>query len=44
VTILANDELMFSRRCLTEAEACYVAKSWKQDTERGGFVAVLEQT
>lgn len=35
-TMLANDELLFSRQCMERA-ARYVATAWKQDTERGGF-------
>ncbi|MEP7307312.1 MAG: hypothetical protein ABJA98_17525 [Acidobacteriota bacterium] len=34
-TILENDELVFSRRCVDEAEARYVANALKQDTSAG---------
>jgi hypothetical protein len=38
VTMLANGELRFSRHCINERAARYVATTWKQDTLRCGFV------
>jgi hypothetical protein len=37
VQMLANDELMLGKRCDSEPEARYVARAWRQDTERAGF-------
>ena len=37
VLLLEDGEPLFSRRCSTEREACYVAEVFKQDTMRGGW-------
>jgi hypothetical protein len=36
VTMLADGELMFSRRCVDESHARYVATAWRQDTSAAG--------
>ena len=38
VTMLQDDELLFSRRCVDERGARYVAQAFKQDTVRAGWV------
>jgi hypothetical protein len=38
VTMLQDGELLFSRRCVDERGARYVAQSFRQDTVRAGWV------
>ena len=38
VTMLQDGELRFSRRCVDERGARYVAQAFKQDTVRAGWV------
>jgi hypothetical protein len=37
--MLEDGEPLFSRRCVDEHEARYVAQAFKQDTSRGGGVS-----
>jgi len=43
VTMLADGELLFSRRCADERGARYVAESFRQDTARAGWVSRVLQ-
>ena len=38
VTMLQDEELLFSRRCVDERGARYVAQAFWQDTVRAGWV------
>ena len=38
VTMLQDDELLFSRLCIDERGARYVAQAFKQDTLKAGWV------
>src|SRR4029453_5247913 len=38
VTMLQDDELLFSRRCVDERGARHVARAFRQDTGRAGWV------
>jgi hypothetical protein len=43
VMMFENGEPLFSRRCVDEREARYVAQAFKQDTLRGGWTVEGER-